>query len=110
MPIQSQPKPVGNGGTLLRAHFTGFITGGSGRTASRLLEKVTRQMLMFYVPYCGAMTLGLTRNLGDQHYTVLFLREPIVARSGAYSPAVDFMRGRKSFPARLRFHEPVIVP
>jgi len=79
----------------------------------RLLEKVTRQMLMFYVPYCRAYDPKLMRNLGDQYqYGVASLSDPICRKVwSAYSPTVDFMARTEELAQRgLRFQEPVIVP
>ena len=59
----------------------------------RLPEKVTGQMLMFYVPYCRAYDPRFTRNLGDQYQLgVVSLSDPMCRKVwSAYSPAVDFM-------------------
>jgi hypothetical protein len=79
----------------------------------RLLEKVTGQMLMFYVPYCRAYDPRFTRNLGDQYQLgVASLSDPMCRKVwSAYSPAVDFMTRTEELARRgLRFREPVIVP
>jgi hypothetical protein len=79
----------------------------------RLLEKIARQMLIFYVPYCRAYDPGIIRNLGERYESsVASLSDPTYRKVWtAYPPAVDFMTRTQELAQRaLRFQQPFIIP
>jgi hypothetical protein len=79
----------------------------------QVLEKVARQMLTFYLPYCRAYDFGITRKLGDRYQlSVTSLSDPICRKVWtAYPPAVDFMTRTEELAQRtLRFRQALIIP
>src|SRR5207302_2533038 len=79
----------------------------------RLLEKVARQMIMFYLPYCRAYEPGISRKLSERYELgIAPLSYPIYRKVWmAYPPAVDFMTRTQELAQRaLRFQQPFIIP
>jgi hypothetical protein len=79
----------------------------------QVLEKIARQMLRFYLPYCRAYDARITQKLGG-HYqgSVSSLSDPICRQVWtAYRPAVDFMNRTQELAQRqLRFQQPLLFP
>jgi hypothetical protein len=78
-----------------------------------VLEKVGRQFLIFYLPYCRAYDFGITQKFGDKYQLgCTSLSDPTCANVWtAYPPAVEFMQRTKQLSQDiLRFQQVLIVP
>jgi hypothetical protein len=78
-----------------------------------VFEKVARQMLIFYLPYCRAYDYGITRKFGGRYQlSVTSLSGPIYHKVWtAYPPSVDFMNRTEELARReLRYQQPLLLP
>jgi hypothetical protein len=80
---------------------------------ARVLEKIGRQFLVFYLPYCRAYDFGITRKFGERYdlgcTSLTDARYRKVWTS--YRPAVEFMQRAEQLSQHiLRFQQVLIVP
>ena len=79
----------------------------------KVVKKVARQMLRFYLPYCRAYDPAITKKLGGAYRdSIASLSNPICRKVWtAYPPAVDFMTRTQELSQReLRFQQPLLFP
>ena len=79
----------------------------------KVVKKVARQMLRFYLPYCRAYDPAITKKLGGAYRdSIASLSNPICRKVWtAYPPAVDFMTRTQELSQReLRFQQPLFFP